>query len=127
MSAYFLEPHPAGHSLYVLAHDSVSGEIRTFKVERMQSARLLDTQFEIKYAGGKVRARPSTAEPNEQHAEARGCRAILWRRGVTFHVRREWKGRFRAGDEIRTRDILLGRQTLCQTELLPRFELNYSV
>ena len=25
-----------------------------------------------------------------------------------------------AGDGVRTRDILLGRQVLCQTELLPR-------
>ena len=31
-----------------------------------------------------------------------------------------------AGDEIRTRDILLGRQTLCQTELLPLVELDFN-
>lgn len=47
LSPYFIEPHPGGHSCYVLGHDSLSGELRTFKVERIQSASLTTDSFEV--------------------------------------------------------------------------------
>ncbi len=47
LSPYFVEPHPGGHSLYVLAHDSLSNAERTFKVERIQSARLTEERFTV--------------------------------------------------------------------------------
>jgi proteasome accessory factor B len=47
LAPYFMEPHPTGHTLYILAHDSASDQVRTFKLERIQSAALTDESFEI--------------------------------------------------------------------------------
>ena len=40
VAPYFLEPNASGHSCYLIAHDSYSQQVRTFKVERIQSAEL---------------------------------------------------------------------------------------
>ena len=42
---YFLEPTAAG--VYVIGHDEASGETRTFKLERVQSARVLADSYSI--------------------------------------------------------------------------------
>ena len=47
IAPYFIEPHPGGHSCYVLGHDSLSSELRTFKVERIHSANLTEEPFEV--------------------------------------------------------------------------------
>lgn len=47
LAPYFIEPHPAGHSCYVLGWDSQSGGLRTFKIERIQAAEVTDEQFEV--------------------------------------------------------------------------------
>jgi predicted DNA-binding transcriptional regulator YafY len=47
LSPYFIEPHPAGHSCYVLGADSLSDELRTFKIERIEQAVLTDEAFEL--------------------------------------------------------------------------------
>src|SRR5205823_45928 len=47
ISPYFLEPNPGGHTRYVIGHDSYSGQVRTFKTERVQKAELTDEHFEI--------------------------------------------------------------------------------
>jgi len=47
LAAYFIEPHPAGHSCYVLGADSLSGELRTFKIERIEQATVTDEFFEV--------------------------------------------------------------------------------
>ena len=36
----------SGHALYLIAHDSYSGAVRTFKVERIKAAELTDERFE---------------------------------------------------------------------------------
>ena len=44
VSPYFLEPNPAGHTRYLIGHDALSGEVRTFRVERIQQAELTGEQ-----------------------------------------------------------------------------------
>ncbi len=43
---YFVEPTPQG-GLYAIGHDSLSGEIRTLKLQRVQKVQMLDDQFSI--------------------------------------------------------------------------------
>lgn len=45
IAPYFLEPTAAG--VYVIGHDENSGETRTFKLERIQSARVLSDSYAI--------------------------------------------------------------------------------
>lgn len=47
LEPYFLEPSAAGHSCYVIGQDRSVEDRRTFKVERILDARLLDEQFEL--------------------------------------------------------------------------------
>src|SRR5450432_622071 len=43
---YFVEPTPQG-GLYAIGHDSLSGEIRTLKFQRMQKVQVLDEPFSV--------------------------------------------------------------------------------
>ncbi len=43
---YFVEPTPQG-GLYAIGHDSLSGEIRTLKLQRMQKVQLMEDRFNI--------------------------------------------------------------------------------
>ena len=67
---------------------------------------------------GLIRTRTS---PPFLSPDQLGCRRALWRRLAAYSVAESpvfyWLG---AGDGIRTRDNLLGRQGLCRTELPPR-------
>jgi proteasome accessory factor B len=47
ISPYFIEPNPGGHSRYVIAHDNTSGQLRTFKIERIEHAELTAETFEV--------------------------------------------------------------------------------
>ena len=47
VAPYFIEPNPGGHSRYVIGHDSASGQLRTFKVERIEHAELTAETFDI--------------------------------------------------------------------------------
>jgi predicted DNA-binding transcriptional regulator YafY len=44
---YFIEPTAEGRHIYVFARDSVSGEVRSFRLDRIRSARLLPTTFTV--------------------------------------------------------------------------------
>jgi predicted DNA-binding transcriptional regulator YafY len=44
---YFLEPNAAGHSSYVIGHDSCSNEVRAFKLERIRELELSDEHFTV--------------------------------------------------------------------------------
>ncbi|HEY2702721.1 MAG TPA: transcriptional regulator [Candidatus Dormibacteraeota bacterium] len=44
---YFLEPRPEGRTIYVLAYDEKSKEVRSFRLDRIASARLLAHRFEV--------------------------------------------------------------------------------
>jgi predicted DNA-binding transcriptional regulator YafY len=47
ISPYVLEPNLTGHSVYLIGHDSQSGQLRTFKLERVQKAELTDERFSV--------------------------------------------------------------------------------
>jgi predicted DNA-binding transcriptional regulator YafY len=47
LSPYFVEPSGTGYSCYVIGLDDWSGEIRTFKLERLERAQMLDEVYEI--------------------------------------------------------------------------------
>ena len=44
---YFIQPTAEGRHIYVFAHDSVSREVRSFRLDRIRSARLLMTSFTV--------------------------------------------------------------------------------
>jgi predicted DNA-binding transcriptional regulator YafY len=44
---YFLEPRAESRTLYIFAHDELSGEVRPFRIDRVQDARLLPTPFDV--------------------------------------------------------------------------------
>jgi predicted DNA-binding transcriptional regulator YafY len=44
---YFLEPRAESRTLYIFAHDELSGEVRPFRIDRVQGARLLPMPFDV--------------------------------------------------------------------------------
>jgi predicted DNA-binding transcriptional regulator YafY len=44
---YFIEPTAEGRHIYVFAHDSMSHEVRSFRLDRIRTARLLPTTFTV--------------------------------------------------------------------------------
>ncbi len=44
---YFLEPRAESRTLYIFAHDELSDEVRPFRIDRVQEARLLPTSFAV--------------------------------------------------------------------------------
>lgn len=47
LSPYFLEPSSIGYATYVIGHSSWFDDVYTFKMERIQDAKLTDEMFEI--------------------------------------------------------------------------------
>ncbi len=47
LSPYFLEPRAESRTLYIFAHDDLSGEVRPFRIDRVRSARLLAQTFTV--------------------------------------------------------------------------------
>ncbi len=52
---YFVEPSGIGYACYVIGFDDWSGEMRTFKLERLERAQMLDQRYQI----------PEGFDPNE--------------------------------------------------------------
>jgi proteasome accessory factor B len=46
-SPYFVEPSARGYACYVIGFDDWSGEMRTFKLERLERAQMLDETYQI--------------------------------------------------------------------------------
>jgi predicted DNA-binding transcriptional regulator YafY len=44
---YFLEPRAESRTLYIFAHDELSGEVRPFRIDRVRTARLLAETFTV--------------------------------------------------------------------------------
>jgi predicted DNA-binding transcriptional regulator YafY len=90
ISPYFVEPNPGGHSRYVIAHDSVSGEARTFKVERIEQAELTADQFDIPLefdVGDRLRHAWGISDEDAVHVRLRFIDASAARRALesTWH------------------------------------------
>jgi predicted DNA-binding transcriptional regulator YafY len=47
LSPYFLEPRAESRTLYIFAHDDLSGEVRPFRLDRVRDARLLAATFTV--------------------------------------------------------------------------------
>lgn len=47
VSPYFLEPNLAGHTRYLIGKDALSGQVRTFRVERIERVEPTDVHFEV--------------------------------------------------------------------------------
>jgi len=47
VSPYFLEPNLAGHTLYLIGHDTFRDRVRTFTLERIQRAELTGELFQV--------------------------------------------------------------------------------
>lgn len=47
LEPYFIEPAAEGRHMYVFAQDSISGEVRPFRFDRIRSARLLPMTFQV--------------------------------------------------------------------------------
>ncbi len=47
LSPYFLEPRAESRTLYIFAHDDLSGEVRPFRIDRVRDARLLSQTFTV--------------------------------------------------------------------------------
>jgi predicted DNA-binding transcriptional regulator YafY len=65
LSPYYIEPVEAEQSFYVLGHDSQSGQLRTFKLDRITAIELLPDRFQI----------PDDFDPLDQLRSAWG---IMW-------------------------------------------------
>lgn len=46
-SPYFVEPYAAGNSLHVIGYREPPGKVRTFKIERIEQAKLLNETYQI--------------------------------------------------------------------------------
>lgn len=46
-SPYFIEPYAIGHTMHIIGLREPPGKIRTFKIERIRTARLLDERYTI--------------------------------------------------------------------------------
>lgn len=47
LSPYLLEPSGIGRTIYAIGHSSLANNLHTFKLERIEYAKLTDTTFEI--------------------------------------------------------------------------------
>jgi predicted DNA-binding transcriptional regulator YafY len=47
VSPFFIEPNPGGHTRYLIGQNSLSGEVRTFKLERIREAELTREGFTV--------------------------------------------------------------------------------
>jgi predicted DNA-binding transcriptional regulator YafY len=63
---YFIEPSGIGYSCYVIGHDDLRGETRTFKIERIYDAEITEQTFSI----------PADFDPQNMLASAWG---VIWR------------------------------------------------
>ena len=66
IAVYFIEPSGIGYACYVIGHDDLRDELRTFKVERILNATLLDERYAI----------PDDFDPQNLLASAWG---VIWR------------------------------------------------
>lgn len=71
---YFIEPSGIGYACYVIGYDDLRAELRTFKVERINSVQLTNERFSI----------PSDFDPQHLLANAWG---VIWRDDAAIEVR----------------------------------------
>jgi proteasome accessory factor B len=95
---YFIDPSFVGCACYVIGHDHLRGEIRVFKVERIEQVELLGTTFEVR----------SDFDPFAYLAHAWGVMGgteltevrLRFAAGVAYRIREsDWPGVVKVEDE----------------------------
>lgn len=72
-SPYFIEPQSSGYASYVFGFDDLRNEIRTFKIERIENAELIDQSYSI----------PENFDPQDKLSSAWG---IIWSQSADVTV-----------------------------------------
>jgi predicted DNA-binding transcriptional regulator YafY len=82
LDPYFIEPSDIGRSCYVIGHDHYSGEVRVFKIERIQQIELTADEYEIPedwHAGKFLKSSWGIAQGEEVEIKIRFSPAVAHR------------------------------------------------
>jgi proteasome accessory factor B len=118
---YFLEPRAESRTLYIFAHDELSGEVRPFRLDRVRAARLLATSFAVPddfdidaVVSGSWGIWQAPGQDDVvlrfDHAIAERAREALWHRGAEVSERPDGdiEARMSVASEVEMRSWVLG-------------------
>ncbi|MDQ6856381.1 MAG: WYL domain-containing protein, partial [Candidatus Dormibacteraeota bacterium] len=118
---YFLEPRAESRTLYIFAHDDLSGEVRPFRIDRVRSARLLPATFTVPddfdidaVVSGSWGIWQAPGQDDVvllfDRAIAERAREALWHRGAEIVERDDGdiEARIRVASEVEMRSWVLG-------------------
>jgi predicted DNA-binding transcriptional regulator YafY len=121
LSPYFLEPRAESRTLYIFAHDDLSGEVRPFRIDRVRSARLLAQTFTVPddfdidaVVSGSWGIWQAPGQDDVllrfDRAIAERAREALWHRGAEINERDDGdiEARLRVASEVEMRSWVLG-------------------
>ena len=121
LSPYFLEPRAESRTLYIFAHDELSGEVRPFRIDRVRDARLLAQTFTVPddfdidaVVSGSWGIWQAPGQDDVvlrfDHAVAERVREALWHRGGEIRDRDDGdiEVRIRVTSEVEMRSWVLG-------------------
>ncbi|HEY8755189.1 MAG TPA: transcriptional regulator [Candidatus Dormibacteraeota bacterium] len=118
---YFLEPRAESRTLYIFAHDELSGEVRPFRIDRVRDARLLPQTFTVPedfdidaVVSGSWGIWQAPGQDDVvlrfDRAIAERAREALWHRGATITERDDGdiEARIAVASEVEMRSWVLG-------------------
>jgi predicted DNA-binding transcriptional regulator YafY len=118
---YFLEPRAESRTLYIFAHDELSGEIRPFRIDRVLDARLLPQTFTVPddfdidaVVSGSWGIWQAPGQDDVvllfDRAIAERAREALWHRGAAITEREDGdiEARIAVASEVEMRSWVLG-------------------
>jgi predicted DNA-binding transcriptional regulator YafY len=118
---YFLEPRAESRTLYIFAHDELSGEIRPFRIDRVVDARLLAQTFTVPddfdidaVVSGSWGIWQAPGQDDVvlrfDRAIAERAREALWHRGAAITEREDGdiEARIAVASEVEMRSWVLG-------------------
>ncbi|MBJ7595640.1 MAG: transcriptional regulator [Candidatus Dormibacteraeota bacterium] len=121
LSPYFLEPRAESRTLYIFAHDDLSGEVRPFRLDRVRDARLLPQTFTVPedfdidaVVSGSWGIWQAPGQDDVvlrfDSAIAERAREALWHRGAEITERDDggMDARMRVASEVEMRSWVLG-------------------
>jgi len=118
---YFLEPRAESRTLYIFAHDEMSGEVRPFRIDRVRDARLLTQTFTVPddfdidaVVSGSWGIWQAPGQDDVilrfDRAIAERAREALWHRGAAISERQDGdiEARIAVASEVEMRSWVLG-------------------
>ena len=121
LSPYFLEPRAESRTLYIFAHDELSGEVRPFRIDRVRDARLLTQTFTVPddfdidaVVSGSWGIWQAPGQDDVilrfDRAIAERAREALWHRGAAISERQDGdiEARIAVASEVEMRSWVLG-------------------